>query len=40
MRLLKVGPEVVKRMKHIPQGGYYENLPEKLKVKKCGTENW
>jgi len=28
------GPEVVKRMKHIPQGGYYENLPEKLKVKK------
>ncbi len=28
------GPEIVKRMKHIPQGGYYEDLPEKLKVKK------
>lgn len=28
------GSAIIKRMKHIPQGGYYENLPEHLKVKK------
>lgn len=28
------GPEVIKRMKHISPGGYYEDLPEELKVKK------
>jgi DNA (cytosine-5)-methyltransferase 1 len=27
-------PDVKKRMKHIPPGGYYENLPERLKTKK------
>lgn len=28
------GPEIIKKIKHIPQGGYYEDLPESLKVKK------
>ena len=28
------GPEVIKRIKNIPPGGYYEDLPENLKVKK------
>ena len=28
------GPEIIKRIKHIPSGGYYEDLPENLKVKK------
>ena len=28
------GKSILKRIKHIPQGGYYENLPENLKVKK------
>ncbi len=28
------GPDVINRIKHIPQGGYYNNLPETLKVKK------
>lgn len=32
--LTQSGPEIVKRIKHIPPGGYYKNLPEKLKVKK------
>jgi len=27
-------PSMIQRMKHIPQGGYYESLPESLKVKK------
>lgn len=32
--ITKSNPDIIKRIKHIPQGGYYENLPEDLKVKK------
>lgn len=28
------GPDILRRIKHIPQGGYYEDLPRYLKVKK------
>jgi DNA (cytosine-5)-methyltransferase 1 len=28
------GEDILRRIKHIPQGGYYEDLPENLKVKK------
>jgi DNA (cytosine-5)-methyltransferase 1 len=33
-------PEVLERIKHVPPGGYYEQLPEHLKVKKLRDGKW